>query len=260
MPCRALPVDLLEKAQSEAFGARRQALEDQLRQAPYKPREDDTLFTTLWHPTEEQLIMIAPGKSDGACLPLFSTPFRAADYARILLTSIRRVRFQSFDSLVGARMLSGPAAPGGAVYATLDPCPRCGQCVRFRCQSICTPEALLKVWAIGTGTDGAMADLDFEYALEAARKGALETAREVSLESVGHNTAEDPRFHLLLGQVAVALRDSTLLGEAKAFLRFLGAEPWARKLDESVQSGSPDFRGPAWTGTPRGSSPTSGWN
>jgi hypothetical protein len=58
---------------------------------------------------------------------------------------------------------------------------------------------------------------------------------------------EDPRPHLLLGQVAVKLGDRELLREAKSFLQFLKLDRWGWRLDQVVQSGSPDFEDPVWT-------------
>ena len=87
----------------------------------------------------------------------------------------------------------------------------------------------------------ARADLYLKFALEAARDGELETARDIALQTVGHVTLEDGRSHFLLGQIAVALRDRRLLREAQAFLQFLDFKLWARKLDRVVESGRPDF-------------------
>ena len=67
------------------------------------------------------------------------------------------------------------------------------------------------------------------------------SARDVALESVGHVSLEDPRPHLLLGELAVALRDRTLLQEAQNFLRFFKHESWAQKLAVTVQSGQALF-------------------
>ena len=58
---------------------------------------------------------------------------------------------------------------------------------------------------------------------------------------MGHVTLENPHAHLLLGQLAVGLKDRQLLAEAKAFLEFLELDKWAHKLDQMAQSGSPDI-------------------
>jgi hypothetical protein len=79
------------------------------------------------------------------------------------------------------------------------------------------------------------------HAQASARAGELYNARDVLLETAAHVSFEDPRVHMLLGQVAVALRDRELLHEAKAYLKFFKLSSWEHKLDEVVQSGSPDF-------------------
>ena len=84
-------------------------------------------------------------------------------------------------------------------------------------------------------------ELYLAYALDAARASRLEEARDVALSAVGHVSLEDRRLRLLLGQLAVALGDRTLLREAKAFLRFLNLSAWERMLEEVEQAGSPDF-------------------
>jgi len=53
------------------------------------------------------------------------------------------------------------------------------------------------------------------YAQVAARAEQFYTARDVLLEGTAHVSVEDPRLHLSLGNIAVALYDSQLLDEAK---------------------------------------------
>jgi hypothetical protein len=93
---------------------------------------------------------------------------------------------------------------------------------------------LIAIWAIFKAAQLARGKLYFTYALEAARAGQIEIARDVALETVGHVDLEDPRPHLLLGQLAVKLRDRELLREAKQFLRFLKLGRWEQKLDQVV--------------------------
>jgi hypothetical protein len=85
-------------------------------------------------------------------------------------------------------------------------------------------------------------DLYFAYALQLARAGHLETARDVALETVGHVSLEDPRPHLLLGELGVALGERTLIDEAQEFLRFLKQNAWERNLAEIVRTGRPTFQ------------------
>lgn len=56
-------------------------------------------------------------------------------------------------------------------------------------------------------------------------------------------TIDDSNAHFLLGQIAVGMRDQTLLREAKAFLRFFNFDLWETRLDRIVKSGTPDFDG-----------------
>jgi hypothetical protein len=137
-------------------------------------------------------------------------------------------------------MLRDLSEAGVAAFA-LDRCPRCETFTVISSESAKTADDLLAVWAIFKATELARADLYFAFALDSARAGQLEVARGVALETIGHVTVEDPRPHLLLGQLGVGLRDRTLVREAKAFLRFLKFDELERKLDDAARSGSPDF-------------------
>jgi hypothetical protein len=126
-------------------------------------------------------------------------------------------------------------------------------------RSVESAARLLTLWSIFKGLKLARADLYFAFALQSARIGALERARDVALETAGHVTFEDARVHLLLGQVAIALRDRRLLSEARACLARLGVSACEQKLNEVERSGKPDFSGPAWPIAHPQNYPTSGW-
>jgi hypothetical protein len=108
-----------------------------------------------------------------------------------------------------------------------------------------TPGDVITVWAIQKASEILRAELYLAYASGLARRGQLDAARDVALETVGHVTMENPRVHLLLGQLAVGLGDRPLLREAKTCLRVFGFQQWEEKLDRVVKSGSPDYAGPA---------------
>ena len=93
---------------------------------------------------------------------------------------------------------------------------------------------LLILCTIHKASEMARLELYFGWALRSARAGQLEAAREVALETVGHVTLEDPRPHALLGELAVALRDTTLLKEAQTFLRFLMPDRVTAPLDRGA--------------------------
>ncbi len=63
------------------------------------------------------------------------------------------------------------------------------------------------------------------------------TARDVALELVGHVTAEDPRSHLLLGKLAIQLRDKSLLSEAEHFLVYLNQDRAIEGLRSAMTTG-----------------------
>ncbi|HXU34644.1 MAG TPA: hypothetical protein VN851_29045 [Thermoanaerobaculia bacterium] len=173
-------------------------------------------------------------------MPIFSTPFRAADYIRVLLGSGPAVKYLSSSSLELVAMLRDLRGMGIEQFA-LDRCPRCNIFTAIDSASITTAEAAIDCWTIFKATELARLDLYLSHALRIARAGELDAAREVALETVAHVSLEDPRAHLLLGQIAVALQDRPLLREARAFLQFLQLTSWERKLDEAVRTGSPDF-------------------
>jgi hypothetical protein len=108
-------------------------------------------------------------------------------------------------------------------------------------RSLETPADLLVLWAIHKATEAARLELYLAYALRSAKAGHVEAARDVALEAVGHVNLEDPRPHLLLGELAVALGDRRLLQDAQRFLRFFEHEPWEQKLAVAVKSGEALF-------------------
>jgi hypothetical protein len=177
----------------------------------------------------------------GQCLPVFSTPFRAADYAQTLLTSMPTVQYLSSTALQLLNMIRDLETMG-ITTLTVDRCPRCSICAGFHTSSLKAARDLLEVWAIHKTTELARLRLYYDYAMKSARAGNLESARDVALETVGHVSLEDPRPHLLLGELAVALGDRTLLREAKEFLVYFKHDPWYRKLDLIGHGGSPTFK------------------
>lgn len=107
--------------------------------------------------------------------------------------------------------------------------------------SVTPSDNAINCWSIYKASELARLELYLNHAQASARAGELYTARDVLLETASHVSFEDARVHLLLGQVAVALDDSELVREAKAFLKFFHLDSWELRLDEIVESGSPNF-------------------
>ncbi len=244
IPTRGVPPDLAAAEGSESFATSRENLERELRKLPRRPLDDESLFMELLEANGSGVVTITLPDHGGRCLPVFSTPFRAFDYVQTLLASGPSVRYLSSSPLKLVQMLHDNEAIGIKTLA-LDRCPRCPVFTTVGTPK--TSDDLIGLWSIFKATQLTRGNLYFSYALESARAGRIEIALDVALETVGHVNLEDPRPHLLLGQVAVKLRDRELLREAKSFLQFFKLERLERKLDQVVQSGSPDFEDPAWT-------------
>ena len=236
VPTRALPSDLAHEESGELFGSRRMAIEEDLRRTHLDPEGDTLRFTTLIVPGGKGVVTIPMPDGGRQCLPVFSTPVRAADYKQALLTAGPPVQYLASTAAQLYGMLRD-VERAGIEAVTLDRCPRCSIFTVTGIRSLKTPGDLLVLWAIHKATEVARLELYFGYALRSARAGQLEAAREVALEAVGHVSLEDPRPHLLLGELAVALRDRTLLQEAETFLRFFKHESSEQKLAMTVRSG-----------------------
>ena len=237
----ALPADLAEEARSERFSSWRASIERDLVARRSRGASDRPLLITLL--TDDGVLTLPQAEGAGRCLPAFSAPLAAADTVQTLLRSGPRVRYRVSTPAQFEQMLRDLETVDVEGF-TIDPCPRCPLFSCFQSAEIQSAEDVVKVWAIGEATTLAMDGLYWSYALEAARKGRLETARDVSLDAVSYLALGDPRFHYLLGQTAIALGDPVLLAEARAFLRFLGLPHWEQRLTDADASGTPDFSPP----------------
>ena len=240
IPSRGLPTALAESELGESFLDRCATLERELLQPPRRPPADRPLFTLFVIVDPESVLTIELPGDGGRCLPVFSTPFRAGDYRRTLLASGSVMKYYMSSPLDLLRMLRHLEGIGVESFA-LDRCPRCSVFAATGSASVKTADDLLVLWSISKATRLARADLYLNFAAHSALAGQFAIARDVALETVGHVSLEDPRLHLLLGQLAVELEDRKLLREAKAFLRYFELAEWEQKLDQVVRSGRPDL-------------------
>jgi hypothetical protein len=238
---RDLPSELMEEERSEAFLARSALLQDELREPLRRPPDDAPLFTELLADKGPLTIPLPEG---GACLPVFSTPFRAFDYARTYFAKGPRVTYLSSSPRELVVMLRELRRAGVESF-TVDRCPRCTVLLLIGSAQVEAAGDAITMWSIPAGGRLASADLYFRHARGLALSGQLEGARELALQTVGHVTMEDPRPHLLLGQLALQLGDRGLLKEARAFLRYFRFGAWEQKLDQAERSGAADFGVPA---------------
>lgn len=237
---RGLPSDLADREAGDTFASQREAIELALRAPPRRPQEQSPLFVELLAASEGGVVTITLPDSESRCLPIFTSPFRAADYIRTLLTRGPAVQYLSSSPLELVRMLRDLREMGIETFA-LDRCPRCSIFTAIGCASLATADDAITCWSITKATELARLDLYLSHARASARAGELETAREVVLETIAHVSFEDPRAHLLLGKIAIALKDRPMLREAKAFLHFFKQDSWESRLDEADRSGGSDF-------------------
>ena len=240
VPSRALPTDLEENEQSEVFTTRRETLQQELLERPQRPLDDEPLFTALLDTDVGGVLTFTVPESEDRCVLVFSSPIQATDYKQTLLTGGPRMSYLASTPRDFVGMLRD-LEEVTVESLVVDRCPRCTVLTSIGSRSVKTASDAITIWAIHKATDQARLELYLTYALESARRGDLDTAREVALEMTGHVSYADPNTHLLLAQVAVGLGDQTLLREARAFLHFFRFEPWEEKLDEIIRSGSLDF-------------------
>jgi len=239
-PTRGLPSELAALEASETFRSQRDEIECSLRQRPHRPEPESALFVELLAADGAGVVTMTLPDGVAPCLPIFSSPFRAADYVRTQLDHGPPVRYLSSSPIGLIEMLRDLREMSVNRFA-LDRCPRCEIVMAIESASIETVDDVVSCWSVVKATELARSDLYLNYAQASARAGELGMARDVALESVSHVGFEDPRAHFLIGQIAIALHDRALLREAKAFLRFFQLGSWEGRLDEAIRSGSPDF-------------------
>jgi len=156
----------------------------------------------------------------GRCLLVFSSQLRAADYARIQMPGEKFERCCSTPAQA-VMVIQQCCEDTNTSDVALDRCPRCDVLTALSVANLDTADKLIHAWKLLKAVDIARCDLYWNYARIAAREDNLVVARDVALQLVGHVTAEDPRTHLLLGKLAIRLRDQQLLREARSFLDLL---------------------------------------
>lgn len=219
-PTRGVPSVLADGEATSAFAERCEALRAAALAEPVRPSVDTPLLTQLAGP-DGLLTIPVPGGA-GHCLPLFSSPLRAADYARVHFGSAYALHYRTFAARELADALPALMA-GGVVSLAIDRCPRCAEFMAVELTASHRAPDLIVLWAIARASQTARAELWLTYAEDAARAGDPAVARDIALECVAHVAPDDRRAHVLLRDVAVATGDLTLLSEAKACLQFLGA-------------------------------------
>ena len=239
MPSRGVPCRLSEQEAKEAFSARSDSIQRWLCEPPRRPQVENPLFVELVTGNSQGVLTIEQTKGSH-CMPVFSSPLRAADYVRTLLASGPPVAYLSSSPLELLAMFQDLKQVGVDEFI-LDRCPRCEVFCAISTASMTTTDDVINCWAIFKSMELQRLEQFLDYAQAAARAEQFYTARDVLLEAAAHVSVDDPRLHWSLGQVAVALYDSALLDEAKAFLRFLKLDAWEWRLNQNAQLRRPDY-------------------
>ena len=232
----AVPADLVAHERADAFLARQASMRNELIGLAGRPGEDIALLTVLLGAGG----VVAGRLRDAGerCCLVFSTQLRASIYVRDLLSSGPEVQYLSANPLEFLRLLREVEQTGIYLFV-LDHCPRCEEVEIVASESLRTAEEVVEGWATRRAKQLARVDLYHGYAVEAARSGRLELARDVALATVAHVSPDDPRLHRLLGTLALALDERPLLDEARTFLECLDQPGSLRELNRLERSGRP---------------------
>ena len=236
---RGVPDRRSEQETKEAFDARCDSIQRWLCESPRRPRVESPLFVEILTDNAQSVLTIE--RTNGShCMPVFSSPFRAANYVRTLVASGPPVAYLSSTPLELLAMFRDLRQVGVDEF-TLDRCPRCETFCTITTSSMTTTDDVINCWSIFKSMELARLELFLNYAEAAARAEQFYTARDVLLEAAAHISVEDPRLHLSLGQIALALYDSNLRHEAKTFLRFFKLKEWERRLNAQSRWSDYDF-------------------
>lgn len=230
LPSRRLPSGCSEQQAHEAFSARCELIQRWLCESSRRPLDESPLFVEILTGNSQSVVTIERTKGLH-CMPVFSSPFRAADYVRTFLATGPPVAYVSSTPLELLAMCRDLRQVGIDEF-TLDRCPRCEAFCTISTASMNTTDDVINCWSIIKSIELARLEQFLEYAQTASGAQQFYTARDVLLEAAVHVTVEDPRLHLALGRIALALYDSELFHEAKSFLRFFKLKSWERRLDQ----------------------------
>jgi hypothetical protein len=200
---------------------------------PRRPKEDQQLLTTFVTGPASFFTITLPNSIP--CLLCFSSPIRAAAYARAHARGLR-LKYLSSSSQEFAHLLGDLRRSRAIEDFAMDVCPHCLTFPAIQIKELMTPVDILKIWSICKSAELARESLYFAHAQEAAERGDQQEAKEIALEAIQHVTMESARLHLLLGQIAISLKDKDLLRDARMFLEFLHAEQALRELHAIEQS------------------------
>ena len=227
---RALPASLTAREASAEHQAACEASQATWREAPRRPADDDPFVTLIAAPRQQGFVTLT--LPEGPCLPLFTSPFRAMDYA-----AVRLAQHANVPVIVSSAADLAASMPtlieGGVTSVAMDICPRCSVVLSAGVENLASPAMTIDMRAIVLGTRDARRELYLREAEECLHRSERQVARDIALEIVAHVDAEDPRAHWLIGHTAIAEGDGAEFREARQFLELLGVQGWSTRLEDA---------------------------
>jgi hypothetical protein len=232
------PADL-RQAEEQAWQAHHQDTMEALLDASRRPAAQAPQFVTLMSPGGDGLLTLPIGGDDaGRCALVFTTGWRAGDYAAVVCGRPEAAGYLASGPAELARMAADVEA-SGVVALALDRCPRCSAFAAVGVADLRTADAVVRWWALCKATELLRVEAWLHYVRGLARAGDLSAAREVALQMTAHVVGDDPRVHFLLGQIAIALQDRRTVEDARAVLRYQQHDRWAAGLHALAAAGAP---------------------
>lgn len=239
VPTQPLPSGLHEREQHPDQRVFRDAIQQQLLAQLQKYQPDEQLFTALLLPKRGVVTIPLPATGEH-CLPVFSSPHRAADYVQMLLSKEARVSYLASNAGQFLQMLRDLERVGVTSVA-VDRCPRCDIFTTIETSSLRAVTDVHFILATSLAMAMHRANVYWAYVVEQAQQGRYDEAQLVAIETVGHVTLDDTRIHLLIGMLALARKDQSLLQESKTMLRHFWAKAALDDLERIEQTGIVDF-------------------
>jgi hypothetical protein len=146
MPSRSVPSHRSDQETHEAFRARCDSIERWLCESPRRPQVESPLFVEIVTGDSRSVVTIER-TTDSHCMPVFSSPFRAADYVRTLLASGPPIAYLSSSPLELLAMCRDLRQVGIDEF-TLDRCPRCEAFCTIYTASMTTTDDIINCWSV----------------------------------------------------------------------------------------------------------------
>jgi hypothetical protein len=241
LPNPAVPADLGTREYGPELSERSNLIKQELLEPGRRPGDNEPLFFTFAEKEKGWPITLEMPEPTGRCLLAFSSPRRAADYCRVQLGPLSDTGYRSSTPRQFVHMLADLRKRANIKSLAIDRCPRCNIFNTIQPMWDDDPGRAIQAWAISKSIELTRFRMYMDYAISAARRQDWTVARTVALALVAHVSPEPPHVHLLLGKLAIQLRDAELLREAQSWLHYLDCVDLSRELSTAKEKGAVEF-------------------